>query len=280
MPQIRIQAYVLNTNDVTARYLTVELSEISPHWEDWQYWPHKVIVGSDARGLVYDRTATISEGVTYPVYLGLTVFGSTASWTIRVVISTFLGQVLLDRTTTINGERVQNLGTIRIGGQPPGDGVPPGAAGTIVSLTASPNPAVAGETVTLSIRVKNTGTQTTMYALMGHALGTCVNETGIMSLTLAAGEERTIEIQFAMHPCQHTQTVKLYAGSTLLDMKSVTIEISTDRPPQNGGNGGDDISKIIDKIMEEIMPPMMQMMGTMMMMQAMMGLVGSLAQVF
>jgi len=272
MPEIRIQVYVLSSDDVTNRYLTVELSEITM---DWNSWPHKIVLNKDARGLVYDRTETISEGVTYPVYIGITAF--IGSWTVKVVVLTITGQILLDKTTTVGAEFVQNLGTIRIGGQPPGDGVPPGAAGTIVSLTATPNPAVAGETVTLSIRVKNTGTQTTTYTLVGYALGTCVNELGMLPVTLTAGEEKTVEIRFRMHPCQHTQTVKLYAGENLLDTKSVTMELSTDRPPQNGG---DDISEIIDKIMGDIMPPMMQMMGMMMMVQAMMGLVGSLTQVF
>jgi len=275
MPQIRIQVYVLSSDDVTNRYLTVELSEITARWGDWEYWPHKIVLNKDARGLVYDRTTTISEGVTYPVYIGITAF--LGNWTVRVVVSTITGQILLDKTTTVGSEFVQNLGTIRIGGQPPGDGVPPDAAGTIVSLTASPNPAVAGETVTLSIRVKNTGTQTTAYTLMGQALGTCVNETGMLPVTLSAGEEKTVEMRFRMHPCRHTQTVRLYAGDILLDTESVTMEISTDRPPQSGG---DDISGVIDKMMEEIMPPMMQMMGTMMMIQAMMSLIGSLAQAF
>jgi len=272
MPEVRIQAYVFHTDDIGERYLTVELSEITT---DWNYWPHKIIVRGDARGLVYDRTETISEGVTYPVYIGITTFMNI--WTVRVVVSLITGQVLLDREAIVSTELVRYLGTIRVGGQPPGDGVPPDAAGTIVSLTATPNPAVAGETVTLSIRVKNTGTETTTYTLMGHALGTCVNETGVLPVTLAAGEERTVEIRFRMHPCRHTQTVRLYAGEYLLDTKSVTMELSTDRPPENGG---DDISEIISRIMEEIMPPMMQMMGMMMMVQAMMSLVGSLAQAF
>jgi hypothetical protein len=106
-------------------------------------------------------------------------------------------------------------------------------AGVIEGLTASPNPARAGETVTLSFTVRNTGTQTTAYTLVGKAEGPCVSQQGQTGITLNPGESRSLSVQFQMHNCTHTQTVELWAGGTRLDSKSVTVQLVSQPPPRS-----------------------------------------------
>ena len=67
-------------------------------------------------------------------------------------------------------------------------------SGVIEGLTASPNPARARETVTLSFVVKNTGTQRTTYKLVGKVEGSCVNQQGQRDITLNPGESQTINV--------------------------------------------------------------------------------------
>jgi hypothetical protein len=100
-------------------------------------------------------------------------------------------------------------------------------SGVIEGLTASPNPARARETVTLSFIVKNTGTQRTTYRLVGKAEGSCVNQQGQRDITLNPGESQTINVQFQMYDCTHTQTVELWAGEVKLDSKSVTVQLAS-----------------------------------------------------
>jgi hypothetical protein len=110
---------------------------------------------------------------------------------------------------------------------------PPQASGVIEGLAASPNPARAGETVTLSFAVRNTGTQTTTYTVVGRAEGPCVSQRGETGITLSPGERRTLTVQFQMHNCTHTQTVELWAGGARLDSKSVTVQLVSQPPPRS-----------------------------------------------
>jgi hypothetical protein len=106
--QIRIQVTVISSTDITNRYLTVELQEITI---DWTTWEHKIILNKGATGLVYDQIRDVAEG-TYPVWVGITAF--VGSWTIKVKILSASGQTLLEKQVTIGSEFVKNLGTITV----------------------------------------------------------------------------------------------------------------------------------------------------------------------
>ena len=67
-------------------------------------------------------------------------------------------------------------------------------SGVIEGLTASPNPARARETVTLSFIVKNTDTPRITYKLVGKVEGSCVNQQGQRDITLNPGESQTINV--------------------------------------------------------------------------------------
>jgi hypothetical protein len=108
--QIRVQVTVLSTTDITNRYLTVELQEITIDYDQWQ---HKLVVNKGATGLVYDQIRDVAEG-TYPVWVGITAF--VGNWTVKVTVLSASGQKLLERQTTIGSEFVKNLGNITVSG--------------------------------------------------------------------------------------------------------------------------------------------------------------------
>jgi hypothetical protein len=108
--QIRIQVTVISTTDITNRYLTVELQEITINYEQW---PHKLVVNKGATGLVYDQVRDVTEG-TYPVWVGITAY--VGNWTVKVTVLNASGQKLLEQQTTIGSEFVKNLGNITVSG--------------------------------------------------------------------------------------------------------------------------------------------------------------------
>jgi hypothetical protein len=108
--KIRVQVTVISTTDITNRYLTVELQEITI---DYTRWQHKLVVNKGATGLVYDQTRDVAEG-TYPVWVGITAY--VGSWTLKVTVLSASGQKLLETQTTIGSEFVRNLGNITVTG--------------------------------------------------------------------------------------------------------------------------------------------------------------------
>jgi hypothetical protein len=103
-------------------------------------------------------------------------------------------------------------------------------SGQITEFKASKTTARAGETVTLTIKVKNTTSTTNSYVLVGKAVGPCVDEKSSMNITLAAYEEKTYNVSFSMHSCNHTQRVELrdYTGVILLDYKEIQMTLYTE----------------------------------------------------
>ena len=117
--RLRIQGYILNSTDVTNRYMTIELEKITG---DYASWKHRIVVSPKDRGLVYDRYQDVNPG-TYPVYLGLTVYYPDVYWDVKVVIKdSATNATLFEKTTRIgNWEDYQHLGNVNVYG--PGEKV-------------------------------------------------------------------------------------------------------------------------------------------------------------
>jgi uncharacterized membrane protein YgcG len=100
-------------------------------------------------------------------------------------------------------------------------------SGQITQFTASKTTARAGETVTLTIKVKNTTSTSNSYVLVGKAEGSCVNQSGKMRISLGPYEEKTYTVNFNMHNCDHVQKVELWNEfeSFLFDRKWIDMTL-------------------------------------------------------
>jgi len=112
MTTVRIQGYIISTTDVTNRYMTIELKEISADWDEWE---HRILLTKGTTGLVYDRMENVEPGK-YPVYLGITVLYSNVYWEVNIKITRVdTGATLFEKKISIGDwTTVKHVGDVDV----------------------------------------------------------------------------------------------------------------------------------------------------------------------